>query len=654
MKLHALAWLVGAAVIPAAYAGVIDKAQRADTQTWSAWGGNVGFHWNQDLLRGLGITLSSPDQSITAPRTGTHADFRQNTWFEIRPAAGVDFTVRNGGLQTFEGGALAMRGGYTMRLRDGTTIDLRNVTLRVRDSDHGILDFVGSDGKAWFYTDRMMFELVDGNRTLAIRVADIRVSPELANRVGVPEAANWGIGGLVMNTEVNVDTSRYTPDRVCSPYPWPGVAVPGVSGQNYQADLFMQTFDVSPVGCQNCDGPGGNDGIVGMAPSSTLRNNVNDGSAQATISGDPLGTSSALYTANVAWYTMFSGNHAPYSNDQHPFLIWNMYRIAADGTIEQIGRSGVKHAFLTINASCLDNCNDSHSLGRGCGDTYSEFNNDSSSDMGPRSEIVPAQGLWGRCGSIFDSGCTGSEHGNGNNEWTQRLQTHESQVDPAANAGASYWFESWYVARDDIDIYNSMATIAGTPHYAGGQWTLTGQTSYKLGPAIDRWVSPDAPPANSRNTELAAPEGHAKVAVKATDLGGGNWRYVYAVQNLDFARAIVETGDGTDPRVVSNKGFDSFSVPLPAGATVVSTSFSDGDLVTANNWLTTTNASAVTWRSGGPVVSPRVKRQSLDWGSMYTFTVVVNKAPATGNGTLHVATAGSPASYTVSSLVPGS
>ena len=65
-----------------------------------------------------------------------------------------------------------------------------------------------------------------------------------------------------MNTEVNVDTSRYAPDRVCSPYPWPGVAVPGVSGQNYQADLFMQTFDVSPVGCQSCDGPGGNDGML--------------------------------------------------------------------------------------------------------------------------------------------------------------------------------------------------------------------------------------------------------------------------------------------------------------------------------------------------------------------------------------------------------
>jgi hypothetical protein len=95
-------------------------------------------------------------------------------------------------------------------------------------------------------------------------------------------------------------------------------------------------------------------------------------------------------------------------------------------------------------------------------------------------------------------------------------------------------------------------------------------------------------------------------------------------------------------------------VPLPAGATVVSTAFSDGDLVAANNWTAVRNASSVTWRSTGPVASPHIKRQSLDWGSMYTFTVVVNKAPANGNGTLHVATVGSPAAYIASSLVPGS
>ena len=31
-----------------------------------------------------------------------------------------------------------------------------------------------------------------------------------------------------------------------------------------------------------------------------------------------------------------------------------MYRFNADGSIEQIGRSGVKQAFLTVNVGCLD------------------------------------------------------------------------------------------------------------------------------------------------------------------------------------------------------------------------------------------------------------------------------------------------------------
>ena len=42
-----------------------------------------------------------------------------------------------------------------------------------------------------------------------------------------------------------------------------------------------------------------------------------------------------------------------------------------------------------------------------------------------------------------------------------------------------------------------MATINGTPHYRGDQWSLNSQSAYKLGPAVDRWVSPTAPAANS-------------------------------------------------------------------------------------------------------------------------------------------------------------
>jgi hypothetical protein len=659
MKFRVLALSsLAVALAAAAHAGVIDKAQRdgqaaLTAQTWSAWGGELGIRWNRGLLSNIGVEVRAPAAKLDQPNVRGHE------WFAMREAAGLQFTVRNGALQNFVGGSLQMRGGYVLQLRDGSTIDMRDLAFRVRTDNSNILDVVSSDGRAWFYTDRVMFELDNDGRTLAVRAADVRIAPALANRIGVPEASGWEVADIAMNTSIFVEGRDLAPDRVCSPYPWPNVAVPSVPTSTYEADLFMSSTQYSPVGCQSCDGPGGNDGTVSIAPSSSLRNNVNDGSAQPTVSGDPLGTSTALYTANVAWYTKFSGSHAPYDNDQHPFLIWNMYRFNADGSIEQIGRSGVKHAFLTVNSACLDSCNDSHSLGRGCGDTYGTGNNDSPWDMGPRTEIVPAAGTWGRCGSIFDPNCTGSyavQDGN-NDEWTQRLKTRESQIDPAANAGATYMMESWYIARDDINIYNSMATVTGTPHYGSNQWSLTGQSNYKLGPAIDRWVSPTAPPANSQNSELATEEGHAKVAVKATDMGGGNWRYVYAVENLDFARAITEAPEnGPDPRVISNKGFDSFSVPLPAGATVVSTSFSDGDLVATNNWVAATNASAVTWRSNGtPVISPNAKkRQTLDWGTMFTFTVVVNKAPANGNGTLHVATLGSPASYTVASLVPGS
>ena len=655
MKHHALALLIAAAIVPAASAGVIDRAQLADAnasaQSWSAWGGQLGVRWNRDLLSNLGVTVANAPTGKLSTQ-----DFRLHEWFALRESAGLQFTVSNAALRKFTGGSVQMRGGFVLNLRDGSRIDLRDLTLRARADGSNILDIVSGDGKVWMYSDSLMFQLSNNDRELAVKSANIRMSAALANRIGVPEAAGWNLGDIAMNTQIFVQGDDLAPNRVCNPYPWPDVAVPGVPGAVYKADLFMQATQYDPTGCQSCDGPGGTDGIASVAPNSTLRNNVNDGTAQQTISNDPLGTSSALYTANVAWYSMFSGINDPYGNDQHPFLIWNMYRTNADGSFEQIGRSGVKHAFLTINAGCLDSCNNFDSLGRGCGDTYGSGNNDSPGDMGPRSEIVPASGIWGRCGSIWDSTCTGTQHSNGNNSWTQRMQVHESKIDPAANPGATYMMESWYIARDDINIYNSMATITGIPHYASNQWSLNSQANYKLGPAIDRWVSPTAPAPNSLNSEIHSNEGHAKVAVKAVDLGNGSWRYDYAVENLDYARAVIQAPEnGPDPRVVSNKGFDSFSVPIPAGSTVSATTFRNGSVDGSGAWTAAVGSNSVTWTAGGT--------PTLDWGSMYTFSITVDASPLAsgrpqasprGNGavTLHVAQSGSPAAYVVRSLVP--
>src|SRR5690606_33082994 len=141
----------------------------------------------------------------------------------------------------------------------------------------------------------------------------------------------------------------------------------------------------------------------------------------------------------------------------------------------------------------------------------------------------------------------------------------------------TFLFDSWYIARDDINIYNSMATKTVNPQFSGSQWTLAAESGYRLGGAIDRWVDPSSPGANAKNTELDAPEAHAKVAVKAFDLGNGDWRYEYAVMNFDFARA--ETS-GSEPnlRVISNKGFDAFSVPIPQGATVRMSTMRNGEV----------------------------------------------------------------------------
>jgi hypothetical protein len=633
------------------HAGVIDNAQKAEAakqQTWSAWGGDIGFRWNRGLLGNIGMHLEA------APSAQTSKDLRGHEWFAVRESGGLVFTVKNGSMEQFTGGALQMRGGYTLRLPDASAIDLRDLSLRVRNGDPKILDAVSGDGKAWFYTDRVMFELADEKHTLAIRAADLRIAPALANRIGRPESANWEIADLILDTQINIEGTDVVEGGSCAPYPWPGAAVSGVPGESYKADLFMEAITFDPVGCELCDGPGGaNDGTVSWAPSSTLRNNVNDGTAQATVSGDPLGTSTALYAGYIAWWTKFTGSapsyNPPYKNDQHPFLIWDLYRFNADGSFEQIGRSGVKHAFVSVNVGCLDSCDHmgGHALGRGCGDTYGTGNNDSPWDMAPRSEIVPAKGLWGRCGSIFDPDCTGEYaiKDGGNDEWTQRLKTHESQVDPAANAGATYMLDSWYIARQDINIYNSMATVTGTPHYAGSLWSFNGQSNYRLGAAIDRWVDPANPQPNSMNTELAVDEGHVKVAVKVTDLGDGTWRYDYAVMNFDFARAITQGAGpdgGPDPRVLSNKGFDSFEVP--AGGTIGATKFSNGTVDGSGAWTMSNAGGAVVWTApdGG----------SLDWGTMYSYSVTSTAAPVEGVATLHIAESGDPASYDVATLVP--
>jgi len=602
-------------------------AERA--QHWSASSGTVGVRWNRELARDLGTALGAA--------SGRYAQLSgyDHEVFNLRPVGNLDFNVSNGNLRGFIGGGLQAAGGHVIDTPSGR-IDMTDFRLIPRISAKGagseppVLDIFSADGKAWFYVDRLMYELIDGKQRLAVRTMDLRITPELAARIGHPEVAGWVIADMELTT--NVVRQGHDPVPLAVSTKWHGLPVPGVPGATYLADLFMLSFNMQYSRCSGCTGEGGSGGVV-FTPSSELRNNVNNGSAQVTVAGDPAGTSSALYTADVPWYAKFSGNFPPYNNDQHPYLIWNLYRFNADGSLDQIGRSGVKHAFLTLNTSCSDNPGDSHILGRGCSDVYSVSNNDATSALGPRSEIIPATNQWGRCGSIYDTNCDGVANSVANDVFAQRLVVRESQFSGTAQAGATYMFESWYLAREDINILNSMATTRATFTRNSTTWSVGGNDQYKLGPAIDRWVNPAAPPAGGASVMLSTAEGKVKVAAKSTNLGGGRWRYDYAVMNLDFARA--ETS-GAEPnlRVISNRGLSALTIPV-GSATITDLSFGDGDLDASNDWTASVAGRNVTWTAPAG--------NALNWGSLFRFSFIASNGPARGAFALGIATPGTPA-----------
>src|SRR5690606_9553246 len=129
------------------------------------------------------------------------------------------------------------------------------------------------------------------------------------------------------------------------------------NGGTYQNDIFMLSTFAQQSRCQGCTGNSGSGNLV-ITPSATLKNNVNEGSINATVPGDPLGTSTAMWTATIPWYQTFTSNSPPYNNDQHPYLLWHMYLTHPHGSLDQIGRARVKHAHLTPSGGCL--CSGDH------------------------------------------------------------------------------------------------------------------------------------------------------------------------------------------------------------------------------------------------------------------------------------------------------
>jgi hypothetical protein len=188
---------------------------------------------------------------------------------------------------------------------------------------------------------------------------------------------------------------------------------------------------------------------------------------------------------------------------------------------------------------------------------------------------------------------------------------------------------------------------------SGSSWSASlvgGSSDFVQGPLVNLWVDPNAADSQHANVELSSPFGRARVAVVVTALGGGQWRYRYAVMNFDYAHAAIDPAHPTEPNLMvdADHGFKRFRVPLGAGVTATSFAFGDADAIAGNDWLAAASGGYASWIASNDT-------NTLDWGTLYTFELVANSAPAAGNIELvAVATPSEPEQhYSVAVRVPG-
>lgn len=609
------------------WAGSLAAAERLseDASADASARGTLALRPNPDVLRSLRIELVG----------GLVQGDTQH--FSVAPKAPLSIELRDGGPTAIDAVPIALP-ALALRRADG----MQSPPLSLRSEDGGVRRWivVDADGTTWLRITQAM-RSPDGAKALSLLTSDMRVGPALAAWVGDASADGRPFANAELHLPLRLRDASKTASagKSCAAPNWPGTP-------SFVTDVMLTNIDdIDIMRCRNtgapgeqCDGPGGTAGELVVVPSVTLRN------------------SSAANASEVPWYTKFTGYFAPYDNDQHPFLVWNLYRLDADGRIEQIARSGLKHAFATANDGCVEPCNNQHILGRGCSDLYNSFSNDANAFLSPRSEVIPSRGIWGRCGSVFDDGLDAFGIGTpgcdsvqdaapANDGYRERMVVREADIDPALNPGADYLIDSWYVVRDDIDLFNTMGTRVLVPVWSGTRWDVSGSPpAYTQGSVLDRWLERAPAGVERQRVVIDSAEGRVLVAVRVQRKPDARYVYDYAIFNYDLTRPIT-SGAEPDLQLLRNHGVSQLTLSLLHGALADVHEFRDGDAVAANDWPGTVSVDAAAWEAPDAGAY-------LEWGSLVTLRLESAAAPGHGTLQLAMAEAGVPAFQTATVLVP--
>ena len=553
--------------------------------------GETALEINRHLLEDLGIELR------VRQTVGEAGGFTRAVFPVISPPS-LRLRAPGASFEGLGGGALRHQGGFELSWRGGgaSMVGFELVPAAVSGWSTALFDLRAADGFVPFFLDGAHHQHLADLEQFVFLNMDLRLTEELARRIGRPEMAGLAVGSADVRTGLA---------EALAPHPELGGCVPDFAG-----DVDVELVDLYGLGEVHHEG-----GRVAMAASAKLRN-----------SG----------TADVEWYRPIDpdGGGGPGVVGPHPYLAMSLYRLAG-GALRQIGRADVKHAFYATNDDC--GCQGDQILYDGCTDLYAAVTNQNRTNLAPRHEVTASTGAWESLGSHFDGDPVDDfrhHYGEGDHpdEFEHRLTVAE---DDLMVPGARYFIEAWYVAANDVDLFNSMGRREVAPQLTTGWSFPIVDGGMTRGPAIDAWIDRASPPPGAAAVVLDTGEGRVELAGAAAARAAGVHRYDYGLMNFDFDRRL-----------------RSLSVPLPAGVKLAGVTFHDGDDNAANDWQSTVTATEITWST--PAGAPALG--ALDWGTLYSFGFEANAAPAAADptATMEVLEAGSPTQLTAASKGPGS
>ncbi|MBX3403985.1 MAG: hypothetical protein KF699_11305 [Phycisphaeraceae bacterium] len=344
---------------------------------------------------------------------------------------------------------------------------------------------------------------------------------------------------------------------------------------------------------------------------------------QGTKAAFAVGTTSCnIGNAPLSWIS---------NTNNHPVISQNIYRLS-NGRFQQIGQAWLKHGFCALQGNVCSTCTPGGTcaaLFPGCSDPYSSGLNGDQGGLGPKSEVNAFTGAfpypW-------------VNNGSGSGTAFKRLQ---ADVSTLGTSGASYFVSSMYVQPEDAASGNALNNQSYRPAnvaFSGGQWnlSLTGSTQREK-PALQAWKDADAA-VQIANFNVPG-EGRFIVAMRATNIGGGNWHYEYAIQNFN-----------------SDRSGQAFTIPVPAGTVIGNIGFSDvdyhsGEPYSGTDWTSGTTSTSITWQT--QTHATNANANALRWDTIYNFWFDANIAPGAGSATIALFKPGSPTSISGNIQVPG-